>query len=265
MLSIQEYINCFLVRWKVRPAYLFQPIDYIHSELDDECIMEKIHAIRSEFTDLYITPCSQGFVVAFHPITDSRILETNIGLANLLGFPCTIPDSETKRSVEIGVLFKDGSMHPLLAYLCEHTKDEYVEHAHCMAMKMKEILQSNTNIYQSDIKDVFVTTRIHYPKDYFISRLMDWSTPFTTEEMEEVDNILYNIGFSEILKDYVFNTLDFDNALHRGILIGLLTYSKYPPVSPFYPLSDHPKERNEVDNQIQCWENLLMNVFEGKL
>jgi hypothetical protein len=69
------------------------------------------------------------------------------------------------------------------------------------------------------------------------------------------------MGFSDKLQDYIEYETDFNNQIHRGILIGLLTQSKHDILEPFCPLDEHPKEENRVNNIILKWENLIINSF----
>ena len=66
------------------------------------------------------------------------------------------------------------------------------------------------------------------------------------------------MGFAIDVQFDIENNLDYNNPIHRGILIGLLTYSKYPTIEPFFPLQNYGEKDNEVTEQTKKWGELII-------
>jgi hypothetical protein len=67
------------------------------------------------------------------------------------------------------------------------------------------------------------------------------------------------MGFSDTLLEYEFQ---YNNPIHKGILLDLLVKSKYDVLSPFYPLQKYPKQQEEVDNITIKLENALLDILD---
>ena len=79
--------------------------------------------------------------------------------------------------------------------------------------------------------------------------------------MAEIYNILYNLGFSMSLQLYVHLNFQFDNPVHRGILLSLLLNSKHRIIEPFCPLQLFPEQDKHVNIITDEWEFELINII----
>ena len=112
------------------------------------------------------------------------------------------------------------------------------------------------------VKDVKLVIKQNYTTQYLIKSLSNHEKHLTSDENEQLTDILEDQGFGE---DFIYKILGYfpySNPIHRGILIGLLTYTITPPISAFYPLQDYGKNKpEEVDQLIKNWGNFILLSF----
>jgi hypothetical protein len=75
----------------------------------------------------------------------------------------------------------------------------------------------------------------------------------TSDEMEEINNEISNIGIEKLNQDYT-------NPVHRGMIIALLSLCEKDQLSPFYPLQDNP-EHSSVEKITKLFEKDLIDAF----
>ena len=81
-------------------------------------------------------------------------------------------------------------------------------------------------------------------------------------EIDKVQNILFNFGFSMELQFYFLDNFQYNNPIHKGILLELLLKDKHNTLSPFFPLQNYPKQSKEVDEIIEAWEKGLLHILD---
>ena len=79
------------------------------------------------------------------------------------------------------------------------------------------------------------------------------------EEIKVITNVFYNMGFSDKLLEY---KIQYNNPIHKGILLDLLLKEKYDVLSPFYPLQKYPEQKKEVDKITIELENALIDILD---
>ena len=83
--------------------------------------------------------------------------------------------------------------------------------------------------------------------------------PLTEDFLDEVKNILYNIGFSDTFQEYNFQ---YHNTGHIGILSTIITYYINNPLAPFQPLQQFTVEKDVY--KIFCkWETDLTKILNS--
>lgn len=249
----------------VRHGYLFQPIDYNETTIDGIVSKKKLSDIQTTFPELKMTECTQGVVISHHTYSPND-LDNEEFMANILGYPCTIPDKELRCTYDICITLDSGPTFPIITFISEQVeqKSQIDEYSYSLAMRIEHALKQIPNPYKDRVQHVSVSKTYNCPTDYYIGRLVNWRGPFSENDKCEIDNFLYNIGFDR-LKNYVYDKFDYTNPVHRGMLAAILTYSKYPTIEPFFPLQTHPKQRPLVEKQIESWETLLLDVFNGRI
>jgi hypothetical protein len=278
-LTHEEYINVYIVQQDGREGYLFQTIDYGEFSFDSPISGEKLKCFKRDFPQLKYTPCSQGMMISkkeYNP----KDLESDKELARILSFCCALEhaehsdsdsesDTDASYSFDVIVSLSNGKKITLISNICNTGDDVCENKTRCLANRLKEILMSipkDSRISMPDISDVSFVRHTHYMEDYYIKLLSDTNrTDWTirNDEMTNLENFLYNLGFSEVIQDYLSDGFQFNNPVHRGILIGILTQSKYNVLEPFLPLQEHPNEMKQVDAQTAKWEQLLLYTLKS--
>ena len=59
------------------------------------------------------------------------------------------------------------------------------------------------------------------------------------------------------------NTLQYNNPIHRGILLNILINDKNDILSPFYPLYKYPNEKKHVKIISKNLSNDLVSILES--
>ena len=67
------------------------------------------------------------------------------------------------------------------------------------------------------------------------------------------------MGFSDKLLEY---EIQYNNPIHKGILLDLLLKEKYDVLSPFYPIQKYPEQKKEVDKITIELENALIDILD---
>jgi hypothetical protein len=249
-LTIEEFLNLYLVEQDCRKAYLFQPYNY-----DENNKIIKYQIIKRRFPNLNDTICEQGTI--FSKINlDLDKINNDIYLANILSFCCPITynDIPIKYSYDIVIKLINNIDVNLITYICDNGLCDI--HTQQLCDKIK-----NTLLQLGNIIDVIFIKKTHYYEEYYINKLSKSNEQINKDDIDKINNYLYNIGFTEKLQDYIEYEVEFNNPIHRGILIGLLTQSKHNILEPFCPLDYYPKEEKNVNKIILKWENLIIDSF----
>jgi hypothetical protein len=261
-LGYTEYINCYLVSKGIRSGYLLQFIDYDETSHKDPITNKKLEIIIRLFDNLKYTHFNQGTIISltFYDIDDLNIDKNNI-LSTILDYQCNQSDMKyidyASYVYDIYAILKNNkkillfSYNSCNSYNCDFKIIQLIDNYN----DKLQLLNDNNNIIESInfIKNAF------FNEDYYIKLLTDSNYKILPKDCKGIDNYLYNIGFSKRLN--AFTCFNYDNNIHRGILIGLLTYSKYPPIEPFYPLSNYSNKLKQVDKQISKWENTILDIL----
>jgi len=82
------------------------------------------------------------------------------------------------------------------------------------------------------------------------------------DDTDKILNILFNYGFSMELQFYFIDNFQYNNPIHRGILLDLLVRDTHNVLSPFFPLQENPEEDKEVTIIIESLEKDLIDLLE---
>jgi hypothetical protein len=70
------------------------------------------------------------------------------------------------------------------------------------------------------------------------------------------------MGFSNNLQQYIKNNFQYDNLIHKGLLLGLLLNDEYYLLSPFIPLQNYPDQDKKIQKITQEWEKEIINILK---
>jgi hypothetical protein len=263
-INLDVILNCILVNEDVRPAMLVQPQDYgeaTHNDPKTKYIIEEIQRIFHELKQSTNYQTYQGVIISktdYNGREDISLEE----MGKILGYPCytdfeILDTTAITYGINLMVSYNGNNIIQLFANKC--SDEANVEEFNVLA---KNALQAFSNrkykkILQGiKITKVYVESSSIEPVEIIIHKLVN--NDIKEQDIEEVQDILYNLGFSEELIAYNFQ---YNNPIHKGILLGLLLNFKYNTLSPFFPLQDYPTQFEMVNEITEQWDKDLLDTL----
>lgn len=274
-IGLRNVFNVILVNENVRPAMLVQPQDYGEATHNDPITKSIIEIIKEHFPNLIISDnyeIYQGVIISKtnYNFTEYIDLET---MGKILGYPCyqgfsSIDPDAISYCVEIIVREKNGIKSQLIANKSKNkleeenikTFEEIANNAK-IAFNKKEYASI---LYGVEIHSVYVKINEIIPVKTIINHIIEKEEAELLEDNEiyEILNILYNIGFSDEFRNFFSFFFQYNNPIHKGILLGLLLNHSNDTLSPFYPLQKYPKQEKMTYKIIEKWETSLRDILE---
>jgi len=270
-LPITIILNCILVNENVRPAMLVQPADYNERTHSDPITKSIIEGIKKYFPNFIFTTDYenyQGVIVSkidYDYNGNKNILAKEMG--KILGYPCyedftTIDINSISYAIEIYVEVNQNSKIQILANKCKDITK--LPEFNSLANNSKNAFakkEYSELLNGFEVKEVYVEISQNIPIQTIINKLLSNET-LEQAELDKVQNMLYNFGFSNELQFYFMIYFQYNNPIHKGILLELLLKKKYDILSPFYPLQNYPTQSKKVDELIEQWEKGLLIILE---
>jgi len=268
-LPICIILNCILVNENVRPAMLVQPADYKEVTHKDPITNAIIEEIIKYFPNLILSTDYenyQGVIISKIDYNGKKNISSK-EMGKILGYPCyedftTIEDDKISYSIDIYVKTTQYNQIQILANKC---KDETkLEEFNTLAKKAEKAFAKKE--YQEilngiEVKEVYVESLPNIPTQTIINKLLQ-NTNLQQKELDKVQNILFNFGFSMELQFYFIIYFQYNNPIHKGILLELLLKEKHNILSPFYPLQNYPGQSKKVLEIIEDWEKGLLDILK---
>jgi len=260
-------LNCILVNEDIRPAMLVQHAnygEYTHNDPKTKSILERI---KEYFPDLVVSTdyaINQGAIISKTTNYNGNRNISVTEMGRILGYPCfqdyvNIDEDEISYAISIIVKNTNGGEITLLANACKDLAK--IEYFNILASKAqiafgKEEYKKFLNGFQ--VQSVYVASKTIVPIKIIINKLLD------NEELDENEkdiaiNDATNFGFGDDLFDYFINKFQYDNPIHKGILISLLLNLKYFILKPFNP---NEKELRQYSKIVEEWGEELLYVLK---
>jgi len=264
---IDVILNCILVNENIRPAMLIQPADYkeaTHHDAKTKYIITEIKKLFPEFVMSSVYQRYQGVIVSKHDYND----RTDVSLeemGKILGYPCyegfdSIDDNNVSYTITIYVKSKNNEIELLSNKCSDETNLEKYKNIADKAKKVFEKEEYKEMLSGFEVADVSVESLPTIPTQIIINKLLK-NASLNKNEMDKVQNILFNLGFGIELQLYFLGDFQYNNPVHRGILLDLLLKDKHDVLKPFVPLQNYPVQSTQVDSIIQELESDLLNVL----
>ena len=264
-IGMEELLNCIIVQAGVRPAMLFQYIDYDEYKPTDPKSAVRLAAIAKQFPELKQSNLEWGMLISKRAYTIADF-PTDKELGDVLGYPCadnyhyTLKHRDTIVTYGIGInaYLRSEPREPiqLLVNVCSDKSTEQVMTR--MAVAAEKALRASP-LVGGLIDRVEVDVHVTVPAGALLDKLMAGGV-FSTEEEDEFRNYVYNIGFmTNRLGSYPYQ---FANPAHRSVVMVLLSYYIDNPLEPFFPLQRH-REMAAVDTASNKWETNLIRILEA--
>ena len=265
-IDIDVLLNAILVNEDIRPAMLVQPQDYHERTGQDPKTLSIVNKIKELFPKLILSDSYdgiyQGTIISKKSYNSSFISIEKMG--EILGYPCYKDINDLNRdkpyySIAVMVSYNTDKEITLIVNVCKDKKtikefNSIAEFASYIFKKpdYKKLLTS------FDIKRVYVKIENEIPTQFIINKLLIPNSTLTEDEENKFINILYNFDFSEKLTEYKFQ---YNNPIHRGIILDLLLKEKYDILSPFYPIQRYPKQQEQVEKITNKLEKALIDIL----
>jgi hypothetical protein len=267
-IGLREYINALLVDNNIRNAMMIQPPDYKERTEKNKKTSHIVSDIKKYFPSLKSSITNEGIILSKKDYYNNNIYDSR-KMGKILGYPCAnnfknIVNNPDKKSITYNLCVKINATisakynleysYILIANRCkDDSKNKAMEN---IAKKANNLIKKND--FLSQIVDKFyVQSFVTIPIKIIIDKLLENKKLDQNEESEMI-NYIWNIGFEE-LPMYEFN---YDNNVHKGILLTLLTYAQNTPLEPFFPLQKYPKQDMMVSEITQKWEKELIRVLD---
>jgi hypothetical protein len=266
-IGLNELLNCILVSKDVRPAMLIQPADYEEATYEDPKTAAKLLAIKQQFPDLIQSIVDGGEILISKRKINPAEIKENGTMGEILGYPChadyqyTLDNKDTiKVGIDIIAQLKPGfdtDTTQIISYMC---KDERVfAESEAFAERCAEVLKADP-IGSLVITNVTAEKQVIMPIKYLINKLAR-GEPLSKSEKDEIINHIWNLGFPGKTGDKIVAiNYQFENPIHRGMLISLLSLCDNNQMEPFWPLQ-YRKEQAEVDKISVKWARELIRLF----
>jgi hypothetical protein len=265
-IGLDEYMNCVLVQSDVRPAFLIQPVDYREINNSYPKTKRKLDAIKLTFPDLIISIIKGEALISKRAYTEEDF-KKNQDMGEALGYPCAdeyeytlMHKNEPDVAIYVTATMTDGTSLQLLANACKD--DSKVAQFEALAVAAERVLKADP-LLTGKLASVVVKKNVTIPVKYILQKLIR-NEALNEDEEFNLRNQIWNMGWEDgnAMSDYKY---EFNNPVHRGILMTLMTYVKEDPMEPFYPLHNR-QEWIGVVTRMRRWSRELRRVLnESKL
>jgi hypothetical protein len=250
---VKEYINCYLVDKGVRPACLIQFIDYGETSEMNHKSNTILKLLEHHFPALHHLKINQGMLISKSVVQVSDV-NTNTKLGNKLGYLCSdtfdrIKEFPSVYYYEYFIILSDKTEVSLFSFMCPSNQYKNTEKIHKL---IKPALEPMNYI----IKEIKIRKRIEPSIDYFIHKI--YLSRLEDKEIESISEILANYGFERLVEPDAngYSIIDFDNAIHKGIVISILTFIKTEIFNTLLEIDI--TDRKLINEKINLWVTLII-------
>jgi hypothetical protein len=253
-IGIEEYINAILIIHNIRNAMMIQPQDYKERTFSDKKTKFIISELKNIFPTLKSSNSYQGIILSKTKYL-KKDMDTLLKIGKILGYPCAddfekILDNPDLASIAFE-LIANTKYGRFQLFACRCLDNKYNTYIKNIAKNANKIKTLKTLVDNFEIK---ITKNI--PINYLIDKLLR-NKKINKNENAELLNYIWNIGFEE-LPQYSF---DYNNPIHKGIILTLLCYCLYTPIEPFFPLQKYPNEDKKVYELTSNWEKDIFHIL----
>jgi hypothetical protein len=268
IIGISNLINIILVNEGLRPAMLIQPWDNSENSGKDPITKSILDAVKIEFPELIHSEnynIYQGILISKSNFNNREDI-TLEKMGEILGYPCYkdfITTDWIKNNISYGITIiaklEDGRIIEIFSNICKDmsiTKfNKFVEDAN----KIK-IFQEK---YKSFLGNITFEVKIRktIPNNIIINKIL------SEEILDEDDKnkIINELGDKHEFNDEMIKQFEeyiqYDNQIHKGIILQLLVDSLYDSLSPFYPIQNYEGKLEQVNSILQKRGNEIINIL----
>jgi hypothetical protein len=270
VIGMAELTNCILVMNGLREAMMILPTDYSENFSRDPKTNAILKGILLYYPELKHSDFGVNGIVISKKVYSNKEVFGYDSVGKVLGYPpsCTADykfilanrDTIEISTIEVNMYFKKQYLRipipiQIFSYVCRDG---------ATLPLMKEFAKKAHDVLTNDpfigyiIEKVDADVIVNTPPKMILDKLLS-TDPLTEVFLDEVKNILYNIGFSDTLQEYKFQ---YNNTGHIGIVAAIITYYINNPLTPFQPLQQFSVEKDV--HKIFCkWESDLIKILDS--
>ena len=246
-LNVEHYINAFLVEKGVRDAYLIQ--NCIDTDTEITALVKNIQLV---FPSLKLFVSNNYYFLATRQLQTDDV-NSSEKIAKILRFDCDVNfddlDRETETTDYNVDVYLNGKTTPitLITYVCQ--TDSKRESAERLVDDVRtEVL--NDPYLKTLVNKVELKANVTMPTMSFVSKLLDLTYTFNEEEIQHLDDIVFNV-MNETSCIKIVNAIDYMNPIHRGIMLGYISDYQHNVLDPLYPLQStgYMKQIYDIENK----------------
>jgi hypothetical protein len=276
-LGLDTLINIILVNEGVRHAMLIQPADFMERTHEDEMTKRALEYIKFLFPKLIHSnnyETYQGVIVSKKKYNHKHDI-TLEKMGEILGYPCykdfmNLDRTKDTYRLSLVVETNDENTYDLFTNICSEVskKPEFDEYTNKVLNALKKPEYSKFFTGSNEIKNVKVTVDKIVSPESIVEKLIH-GNELDNADKSEILTILYNIGFDIDTQLFFmepefnnYNNFQYDNPIHKGILIGILLDVINNRLMPFYPLQKYPKQDKQIQEITEKLQKDLLNVLK---
>ena len=251
----------------LRPAILIQPQDYNEVTGKDPITKSILDAILIEFPELIHSEnyqIYQGILISKTNFNDRDDITLD-SMGAILGYPC-YKDFETidwknilSYSITIIGNLESGDTITIFSNACKNISD--IDEFSTFVEKANKIF--NEEKYKSFLGNIKFEIKFQkfIPNQFIIDKLIDGIT-LDEDEKYKIINELGNFGFSDIILSNFQKFIQYENPIHKGIIIDLLVSSLHDSLSAFFPIHYYEGKLEQVNRISEERGNKIINILE---
>jgi len=261
-IGLYNLINLILVKERIRPAFLLQPQDE-----GNENIGEIINTIKIHFPELiHSTDYSiyQGIIISYDDFNGKIISLSDMG--KILGYPCYKDYEKMDHmnddtyTADVIINMESGNNIIIISNKCLNESKKPIFKK--IANMIKVILQKEEYIKMlgDRVISVIINFEYNYSINVVIKKLIS-NKNLNEKDNEMITETLYNLGFEDNIE--MESNIQYNNPIHKGIILGLLIYFKNDLLKPFYPLQSHIVEYPIILKETEKWKEELTETIKN--
>jgi len=260
-ISIYLLLNLILVTENIRKSMLLQPINYGEFTSDSPITKNISDNISQLFPYLYQTKNYQNFqgIIISHDSYDGLSISSN-KMGEILSYPCFDGFSTLNRNISYYLISLNVYINNIkiefFTNVCQNTSK--LNAFEILAKDSEKVFKSSELLKDYIVGNVFVTVnKIHVVQEMINKIILN--KELDKDEIDEIDNIFWN-NFMDNDINKVVKHIQFDNPIHKGILLTLLENEMNQVMSPFYPIQNYV-EYEDVQKISQKSEKDIIDIL----
>jgi len=263
IIGINNTILLILVNEEIIPNFLF---DYktIPKKRKDKIL----DSMKQEFPDLFYDKVNNydGIKVSKKKyINRKNVTKKETSKSSSLCTEILSEESEKNRYLVELIVVTNMGHYIILTHICKNKSK--IEAYKKIAKKAKTALNEykyeyllDFYGYKLDIEDIKVVVEKELNDEDIVDKLVK-NIELTTTEKDKVLNVIFNYGFNVEFNIFFSENFQYENPIHRGILITFLLMNINDRLSPFLPLFNYPKQDDEISKITEKLEKHLTDAI----